>query len=333
MLADSTICPFRVHGGEDASCLNLYQTTQPQVVGVPESFYGENLFAWASQYEGGRSKFSVDAGENSRLVSRTMDQPPGWTVLDATLSKDDEGRDIVPVVLDKNTATYSLHLGGVGSHLTLRDAADQPVTCEVVGLLAGSILQGNVLVSEGNFLRLYPDEAGRTLFLIRAGNAENTDKVATLLETRLVDFGFDAVSARYRLADFLAVQNTYLSTFQSLGALGLLLGMIGLAVAQLRSALERRGELRLLRCAGFRHSRLSEMLLGENLVLLLAGLGCGCLAALVATLPHWALQQAGIPWGTLAVLLAAVAISGILAGWLAVRAALRVPLLPALRGE
>ncbi|QEG36994.1 FtsX-like permease family protein [Bythopirellula goksoeyrii] len=310
LLSESTIYSFRVHGGEDASCLNLYQTTQPQVVGVPESFYADNQFGWAARKEG--------------------NQTTGWSLLDTAYEKD---LQTIPIILDQNTATYSLHLGGIGAQITLRDAADQPVTAEVVGLLSGSILQGNVLMSETNFLRLYPDEAGRSLFLILADSPSNVDKISALLESRLVDFGFDAVNAHDRLADFLAVQNTYLSTFQSLGALGLLLGTIGLAVAQLRSAFERRGELALMRSAGFRRRRLSEMLLGENTVLLIAGLGFGCLAALVATLPHWALRQAGIPWVTLAFMLGAVAIAGIVAGWLAVRAALRMPLLSALRGE
>ncbi len=311
-LAETKVYSFRVDGGEDASCLNLYQTTQPRVVGVPESFYGENQFAWA------------DKDLNPQTTP--------WQLLEGSLGKDAQGRTIIPIVLDQNTATYSLHLGGIGARLTLRDAADQPITAEVVGLLAGSILQGNVLVSEASFLRLYPDEAGRTLFLIRSA-PESVDNVAALLETRLVDYGFDSTSARERLAEYLAVQNTYLSTFQSLGALGLLLGTIGLAVAQLRSALERRGELALLRCGGFRRRRLTEMLLGENMALLVAGLGCGCLAAVVATLPHWAFGQADVPWGTLVTLLATVAVAGVVAGWLAVRAALRVPLLPALRGE
>jgi putative ABC transport system permease protein len=148
-----------------------------------------------------------------------------------------------------------------------------------------------------------------------------------------VDHGFDAVSASARLAEFMAVQNTYLSTFQSLGALGLLMGTVGLAVAQLRSVVERRGELALLRSAGFHPRRLAEMVLSENVSLLLAGLGCGCLAALVATLPHWAFAEADIPWGTLAILMAVVALSGVAAGWLAVRAAIRAPLVAALRGD
>ena len=44
-----------------------------------------------------------------------------------------------------------------------------------------------------------------------------------MLEDRLGDEGFDTVDARARLTDLLAVQNTYISTFQSLGALGLIL--------------------------------------------------------------------------------------------------------------
>ena len=67
--------------------------------------------------------------------------------------------------------------------------------------------------------------------------------------------------------------------------------------------------------------------------LLLAGLTCGLLAALVAVLPHLLLGGASIPWiwlgGTLALVLAV----GLLAGLAAVRAALRAPLLPALREE
>jgi ABC-type antimicrobial peptide transport system permease subunit len=131
----------------------------------------------------------------------------------------------------------------------------------------------------------------------------------------------------------MAVQNTYLSTFQSLGALGLLMGTVGLAVAQLRSVVERRGELALLRSVGFNRQRLAEMVLSENVSLLFAGLGCGTLAALVATLPHWALDEADIPWFTLAVLLAVVSMCGVAAGWLAVRAAVRAPLVAALRGD
>jgi len=255
-------------------------------------------------------------------------------LLDRQLGEDEHGNQIVPVVLDKNTATYSLHLSGVGSQFVIRDDDNRPVTLQVVGLLTGSVLQGKLLISESSFLKLFPENSGQRFFLIRVpAGSQDFDEVANVLETQLVDFGFSVVATRKRLREFLAVQNTYLTTFQSLGALGLLMGTFGLAVAQLRSVLERRGELALMRSAGFRRRRLARMVLSENVVLLVGGLAMGCLAALVATLPHWLLQQANIPWTTLAGLLVLIAIAGIAAGWLAARAAIRAPLLPALRGD
>jgi ABC-type antimicrobial peptide transport system permease subunit len=131
----------------------------------------------------------------------------------------------------------------------------------------------------------------------------------------------------------MAVQNTYLTTFQSLGGLGLLLGTFGLATVQLRNVLERRGELALLRAAGFRRARLALLVMLENAALLVGGLGVGVLAALIAILPHLLQGGAAIPWGTLTVTLSIVLLVGLAAGMSAVRATLRAPLLPSLRGE
>ena len=135
------------------------------------------------------------------------------------------------------------------------------------------------------------------------------------------------------LAGLMALQNTYLRTFQSLGALGLLLGTFGLAAVQLRSVLERRGEMALLRAAGFRRRRLALLVLLENVMLLLAGLATGIVAALLAVLPHMLGGGAEVPFGELGVMLGLVLLVGIVAGALAAQSTLRVPLLAALREE
>jgi ABC-type antimicrobial peptide transport system permease subunit len=241
-------------------------------------------------------------------------------------------------------------LKGIGSQLTIRDAADQPVTLQVVGMLKNSVLQGNLLITEEDFLRFFPDTAGYRFFMLeRSDGAAPADpnwggpngsrgvspptEIGQRLESALADFGFDAVDAREQLAAYLAVQNTYLSTFQSLGALGLLLGTVGLAAVQLRSVLERRGEFALLRAAGFARARLMQLVVWENAVLLLGGLEVGCVAAVIALIPQWAPRNAAVPWLTLASLLATIAVVGLVAGWLATRSALRTPILPALRGD
>jgi ABC-type antimicrobial peptide transport system permease subunit len=310
----------------------LYRPTQPRVLGVPHVLIERGGFEWSA---------SSDDAENSNP----------WSALHRDVGSDTAGDSIVPVVLDASTAIYSLHLKGVGDRLTISGAADKPVTLQVVGLLKNSVLQGNLLVSEENFLKMFPDTGGYRFFLIeqssrhapRAGagsekeagraSADGTRSVPATLESTLATDGFDVTDARDELAAFLAVQNTYLSTFQSLGALGLLLGTIGLAVVQLRSVLERRGELALMRAGGYRRRRLMVMVILENCVLLVGGLAAGCIAAAVALLPQWAPRSAEVPWQSLALLLGLIVTFGLAAGWLATRWALRAPIVLALRGD
>ena len=189
------------------------------------------------------------------------------------------------------------------------------------------------MISENDFLRLFPDSSGYRFFLIETP-PEFVTPIAQALETSLGDYGLQAQTTAARLAELFAVQNTYLATFRTLGGLGLLLGTFGLATVQLRSVVERRGELALMRATGFRRRRLAQMVMLENSALLMVGLGAGAIAALVALLPHLLLSGgARIPWLSLAVTLATVLVVGLLAGLIAVRSVLRAPLLPALRGE
>ena len=102
---------------------------------------------------------------------------------------------------------------------------------------------------------------------------------------------------------------------------------------QLRSVIQRRGELAILRATGFRRARLARLVMIENALLLIGGLGVGVAAALVAVLPHAFGGGASVPWVSLAITLAVVLVVGLAAGLVAVRATLRAPLLPALRDE
>ncbi len=255
-----------------------------------------------------------------------------WLLLDRPLPVDADGHQPVPVIIDAATATYSLHLSGVGANCQIADDRGERLDLQVVGLLKNSVLQGTLLIGEQDFLKHFPDISGYRFFLIDAPAGQDR-QVETILDRTLGDFGFDAQPAVDRLAGYLAVQNTYLSTFQSLGGLGLLLGTLGLAAVQLRNVLERRGELALLRATGFRPARLAAMVLWENALLLAAGLAVGCAAALVAILPHLLSGGATIPWRSLVATLALVLAVGLLAGLAAVRATSRSPILPALRGD
>jgi ABC-type antimicrobial peptide transport system permease subunit len=105
------------------------------------------------------------------------------------------------------------------------------------------------------------------------------------------------------------------------------------ATVQIRSVVERRGELALMRAVGFRRARLVRMIFAENALLLLAGLASGVATACVALLPHWLGGSTGTWWVGLVGMLLAIAAIGLASGSLAARVAARSPLLPALRGD
>lgn len=315
LLAKASIVSLRSQAGDDASCLNLYQPQQPRVLGVSPQLVERGGFAWAAQ---------GDTTDEERANP--------WLLLNKALGNTEDGREIVPVVIDMATAMFSLHLSGVGARLEIKDDRGATMTLEVVGLLKNSIFQGRLLIAEDRFLRHFPDTEGYQYFLVDAPTAE-ASRVADALSTTLGDYGLNVRSSVAILTEFLAVQNTYLSTFQSLGGLGLLLGTLGLATVQLRNVLERRGELALLRATGFRQSLLARLVFYENAALLIGGLAVGAFAALVAVLPHLIGGGAAVPWRSLTLTLGTVLFVGLLAGMSAVRAVLRTPVIEALRGE
>ena len=77
---------------------------------------------------------------------------------------------------------------------------------------------------------------GHRFFLLDAKPAAAAALVPQLQEG-LADYGFAVESSRQRLAAYHQVENTYLSTFQSLGTLGLILGTVGLATILLPLAI------------------------------------------------------------------------------------------------
>lgn len=307
LLDKARIVPFRMKPGENASCLNLYQTQLPTILGVPpdvlEMLNGEGRFQFAD-----------------------TPSPHPWQLLVESLP---ENR--IPVLGDMNTLMYSLHKG-VGATIELPEDLSHRGDLQVMGMFANSIFQGMLVMDEQNFHRLFPEQVGFQFFLIEVDPAD-AEAVSQLLESQLGDYGFDAEKISDRLADFLAVQNTYLSTFQTLGGLGLLLGTLGLATVMLRNVLERARELALLRAIGLRNGQIGRLVVWENLVLLGAGLLCGTVSALLAMSPHLMSSVAVVPWRSLVQLLGGVFVVGLLSVVVAVRAAVRMPILSTLRNE
>lgn len=316
LLDEMLAMPFRVKPGENASCLNLYQTRLPTILGAPTQMIERGGF---------------------RFVNAGTDNP--WRLL--TEEPDQDPIPVIPVLGDMNTLMYSLHKA-VGDTIAVPDEEHPEYRLRIAGMFDGSVFQGVLLMSEQNFQQLYPEQIGYRYFLIghrqhetgqRRPPREEARRFSDVLETQLSAYGFDAEPVADRLANFLAVQNTYLSTFQTLGGLGLLLGSFGLATVMLRNILERRSELALMRAVGFRSTSLALVVLWENAFLLVCGLAAGTVSALLAMLPHILSIGAEVPWASGALILGGVFAVGMAAASLAVAEAVRTPIITTLRSE
>lgn len=299
VIQETDIYAFSMKPGSDASCVNLYQTRIPTMLGASDRFV-----------ERGGFRFADTKGDNP------------WTLLEEDLPETEvaEGGQFIPtipVMGDMNTLMYSLKKG-MGATILYPDEESPQFALQVVGLLDGSVFQGVLLLSDQNLKQLDPDVAGASYFLIEASE---DSKVASVLESRLNDFGVDAESVNDRISAFLAVQNTYLSTFQLLGALGLLVGTFGLAAVMVRNVVERQSEISLMKAVGFSNRRVNRLIVSENLLLLLWGIGLGTVAALLAMLPHLKSTGGDLQWAALLTTLGIVAVTGSLASVFAVRAA------------
>jgi putative ABC transport system permease protein len=303
------VTPFRVLPGDDASCLNLYEPTQPKIVAVGRDFVAQGRFAFQS---------SLDRSDEE------LANP--WLLLER------EQRDeAIPVIADANSMTYVLHRE-LGDDIVFNHNGGR-IRLRLVAALTDSIFQSELLMSEENFRKLFPEAEGYRLLLIDAPSAR-ADEVAATVEDRLADFGADAVSTAERLAAFHKVENTYLSTFQTLGGLGLLLGTVGLAAVLLRNVLERRRELALLGAVGYGRTALFVIVIAESTLLLVCGLAIGAACALVAIAPAAADRGGRLPASAAAwLLLFAVFGTGLVSSIVATRAAIQSRLLDALRSE
>jgi ABC-type antimicrobial peptide transport system permease subunit len=288
---------LRVRDGDDASCLNLNGAQRPRLLGVKPGQLAE------------RGAFTFTK------VLKGLDVTNGWLALDqpvygaGSIHSPSFADRIIPAIGDAASIQWALK-SSVGGTLDFTDERGQPFKVRIVGAVANSILQGNLLIAEADFVRLFPSESGYRGFLVDAPGAAS-ETVSAALSRALQDVGLELTPTTRRLAQFNAVQNTYLNTFQILGGLGLLLGSVGLGVVVLRNVQERRGELGLMLALGFAPVALRRLVLTEHVALLLLGLGVGLVAALVAVLPSLGTPGSDFPWRSLSVTLGLVLANGL----------------------
>ena len=305
-----SVVPARLRPGDDAGCLNLYRPSRPRLLGVRSDLLASSAFRFAA----------------------VADQAPAgaspWHALGPA-----DASGIVPAIADATSLQYALH-ASVGDVITVDADAARPLRLRIVAALADSMLQSEIVIADEAFTALFPDRAGYRVFLVAApgDDAARLDELTSTLERRLETVGLDVGTSAARLDSFHQVENTYISTFQMLGGLGLVLGTIGLAAVTARSVVERRRELALLAASGYTPRHLQTLIASEQIALVSAGIVGGVAASVLALVPVFTSSSVG--WPRLPLLwLAAVFVVGVFSAAVATRAVRRLPLLGSLRGD
>ncbi|MFC2116399.1 FtsX-like permease family protein [Bacteroidota bacterium] len=257
---------FRKNDGDDASCLNLNRVVSPVLLGVDPS--------------GLKERFSFVSG------TEDLDSNNPWNTLERVLPG-----GVVPAIADQTVIQWGLGKKP-GDTLFYKNEFGDSLKIKLVGGIAPSVLQGNLIISDENFLHHYPSSSGASIYLIESGRAGDTDPQAETdpavdLTRALRDNGWFMTGSPARLAEFESVQNTYLSIFAMLGVLAILLGTVGLGIVLVRNIMERRREIGLLQSVGYRAGLIFRMLFTEYFMLISAGILSGFIAGTISTFPQF----------------------------------------------
>jgi ABC-type lipoprotein release transport system permease subunit len=289
--------------------LTLYRPTNPRIIAPEPRFFEHARFSFAAS-----------------MASSPDERANPWLLLKRTF---EDGA--IATVADQTTLLYVLHLT-VGDDFTFTPEGHSPVRLRIVGALADSFVQSELIIAEPAFVQLFPRHEGYRVWMIETA-PDQAATVTTHLEDRLADYGTDVFDTHQRWASYHEVENTYLATFQALGSLGLLLGTIGLGAVLARNVLERRREIGLLRAVGFTAADVRNMMLSEAMALVTAGLLLGAGCALVAITPALRDRAQAIPWASLLGLVTGVVITGLIASLLAIRFTSQMPVITAIKSE
>ena len=129
--------------GDDASCLNLYEPRNPRILGASRAFIASGRFAFQAS-----------------MPPADAERANPWLLLERP-----QADGAVPVIADANSMTYVLHKS-LGDEIVI-DRGGRPVRLRLVAALRDSIFQSELLMSEANFLRLFPEQQGYRLLLVR----------------------------------------------------------------------------------------------------------------------------------------------------------------------
>ncbi|WP_423127736.1 FtsX-like permease family protein [Gaoshiqia hydrogeniformans] len=247
---------FQAVPGDDASCLNLNRVSRPRLLGFnPLVFDRKKAFSFVTQ-------------------TGDLDPEHPWRSLNKKLA---HGQ--IPAIADQTVIKWGLGKS-VGDTLVYQNESGESLVLKLIGGLANSVFQGNILIGDHYFYDNFPSVSGSGLFLIQADYKEEE-----ALRSAFRNYGMEISTAKDRLLLFYQIENTYLNIFLMLGALGLLIGTIGLGIIIYRGIFEKRAQFALLEATGYSKAKIRKMILYGNLYVVTLALFTGLAAAVLSVFP------------------------------------------------
>jgi ABC-type antimicrobial peptide transport system permease subunit len=248
------ILPFRIGSGDDASCFNLNSVTRPRLLATDTTVLEQ------------RGSFTIK--------STASGIEPTWKSLR-------EG-DTIRAFIDETTLMWVLKKKP-GDRIDYTDEQGNTFPLEIAGTLTGSVFQGSFIVDEQRYLERFPSTGGYQLFL--ADTSNDLTETRNILQRALTDLGATVTTTSERLAAFNSVENTYISIFNVLGGLGVILGAAGLGIVTARNLAERQHEFTQLHQIGISRKIIRSLIIRETRQFILWAIGIGLIAALISVLP------------------------------------------------
>lgn len=284
-IKETNFIQFLRYKNDDASCLNLNKIVRPTILGVkPGLLADRDAFFFINQKE---------------------KTPDGWKMLDMHLAG-----NCIPAVADQTVITWGLGKN-IGDSIAYTNEKGQQFYLVLVGGIESSVLQGNILISEENFIKHFPSVSGSNIILADAA-PEQQEALKENLQEALNQYGADIQVATARLDTFNSVTNTYLDIFMALGIMALIIGTIGIAIIIVKSIRSEKQQIAMLQALGIMRKDIISINILSYTFLLISGIVAGAISTFFAVMPGLMNANAPVPVPLLIVIISAILLNGII---------------------
>jgi putative ABC transport system permease protein len=173
------------------------------------------------------------------------------------------------------------------------------VNVTVVGIMSSFLFGGGVVGTSQWLWNSFHVGSGQFGFVKVTGGVDSTS-VSNIMKRDFATLGMTTIDIPAVVAQIIQIERSFLGVFEAFLALGLVVGIAGLGIISIRSVVERRKEIGVLRAIGFKRRMVLSAFLLENSYVALLGILIGIVLGIdlgyaIATSPGSGVSFV-VPW-------------------------------------